>query len=80
MGAAASLLIRKRHSEISAGHCPHTTPIWQKQLQQGEHLKKCCKLWALTWQKEVGWAPEAGRDDAVNEIFPLAVDEQQKVL
>ena len=32
----------------------------QKQLQQGEHLKKRCKLWAPTWQKKVGWAPEAG--------------------
>ena len=31
-----------------------------RQLQQGEHLKKRCKLWARTWQKEVGWAPEAG--------------------
>jgi len=32
----------------------------QKQLQQGQHLKERCKLWAPTWQKEVGWAPEAG--------------------
>ena len=32
----------------------------QKQFQQGEHLKKRCKLWAPTWQREVGWAPEAG--------------------
>ena len=32
----------------------------QGQLQQGQHLKKRCKLWAPTWQKEVGWAPEAG--------------------
>ena len=32
----------------------------QKQLQKGKHLKKRCKLWAPTWQKEVGWAPEAG--------------------
>ena len=32
----------------------------QKQLQQGQHLKKRCKLWAPTWHKEVGWAPEAG--------------------
>jgi hypothetical protein len=32
----------------------------QKQLQQGQHLEKRCKLWAPTWQKEVGWAPEAG--------------------
>ena len=34
--------------------------LQQKQLQQGEHLKKKCKLWAPTWQKEMGWAPEAG--------------------
>ena len=43
-------------------HC-HTMlgcNIRQRQLQQGDHLKKKCKLWAPTWQKEVGWAPEAG--------------------
>ena len=43
-------------------HC-HTLlacNLRQKQLQQGQHLKKRCKLWAPTWQKEVGWAPEAG--------------------
>ena len=43
-------------------HC-HTLlgcTLRQKQLQQGEHLKKKCKLWAPTWQKEMGWAPEAG--------------------
>ena len=32
----------------------------QRQLQQGDHLKKKCKLWAPTWQKAMGWAPEAG--------------------
>ena len=32
----------------------------QKQLQQGQHLKKRCKLWAPILQKEMGWAPEAG--------------------
>ena len=31
----------------------------QKQLQQGEHLKKRCKLWAPKRLKEVGCAPEA---------------------
>ena len=43
-------------------HC-HTVVgcnLRQKQLQQGQHLKKRFKLWAPTWQKEVGWAPEAG--------------------
>ena len=43
-------------------HC-HTIVgcnLRQKQLQQGQHLKKRCKLWAPTWQKEVGLAPEAG--------------------
>ena len=42
-------------------HC-HTMVgcnLRQKQLQQGQHLKKRCKLWAPTWQKEMGWAPEA---------------------
>jgi len=24
-----------------------------------ERLKKKCKLWAPTWQKEMGWSPEA---------------------
>ena len=32
----------------------------QKQLQQGEQLKKRYKLWAPTWQKEMGPAPRAG--------------------
>ena len=32
--------------------------IRQRQLQPGAHLTKKCKLWAPTWQKEVGWAPE----------------------
>ena len=27
----------------------------QKQLQQSEHLKKRCKLWSPTWQKEISW-------------------------
>ena len=43
-------------------HC-HTVVgcnLRQPQFQQGQHLKKRCKLWAPTWQKEVGWAPEAG--------------------
>ena len=43
-------------------HC-HTLlgcTLRQRQLQQVEHLKKKCKLWAPTWQKEMGWAPEAG--------------------
>ena len=43
-------------------HC-HTMVgcnLRQKQLQQGQDLKKRCKLWAPTWQKEMGWAPEAG--------------------
>ena len=43
-------------------HC-HTLlgcNLRQQQLQQGEHLKKKCKLWAPTCQKEMGWAPEAG--------------------
>ena len=48
-------------------HC-HTMVgcnLRQKQLQQGEHLKKRCKLWAPTWQKQVGWAPEAGKERAL---------------
>ena len=32
----------------------------QQQLQQGDYLKKKCKLWVPTWQNEFGWAPEAG--------------------
>ena len=42
-------------------HC-HTLVgcnLRKKQLQQGEHLKKRCKLWASTWQTQVGWAPES---------------------
>ena len=43
-------------------HC-HTLlgcTLRQKQLQQGQHLKKKCKLLAPTSQNEMGWAPEAG--------------------
>ena len=43
-------------------HC-HTfvaCNLRQQRLKQGDHLKKRCKLWAPTWQQEVGWAPEAG--------------------
>ena len=43
-------------------HC-HTLlgcDLRQQQLQQGEHLKKKCKLWAPTQQKEMGRPPEAG--------------------
>ena len=29
--------------------------LGQKQLQQGEHLKKRCKLWVPTWRK---WAEQ----------------------
>ena len=32
----------------------------QKQLQQGEHLSKRCRLWAPVAQAAMGWAPEAG--------------------
>ena len=28
--------------------------IRQKQLQQGQRLKKRCKIWAPTWPQEVG--------------------------
>ena len=41
-------------------HC-HTLlgcNLRQQQLQRGEHLKKKCKLWAPTWQKEMGWPPK----------------------
>ena len=41
-------------------HTPLGCNLRQQQLQQGEHPKKKCKLWAPTWQKEVGWSPEAG--------------------
>ena len=32
--------------------------IRQKQLQQGDHLTKRCKLWVPTWQQQFGWAHE----------------------
>ena len=37
-------------------HC-HTLlgcTLRQKQLQQGQHLTRKCKLWEPTWQKEMG--------------------------
>ena len=43
-------------------HC-HTVvgcSLRRRQLQQGEHLKKRCGLWAPTSQSAMGWAPEAG--------------------
>ena len=60
MGVVGSIPTRRRPSEISAGNRLHTTPIWLAQLQQGQHLRKGCELWAPTWQKKIGWAPEAG--------------------
>ena len=32
---------------------------WCPPLRQVQHLKKKFKLWEPTWQKEVGWSPEA---------------------
>jgi len=47
----------------------------QKQLAQGDHLKKRCKLWAPTWQKEVGWAPEALEHQRISCVaFPVLVE------
>ena len=43
-------------------HC-HTMVgcnLRQQQLKQGEYLKKKGKLWAPTWQKDMGCAPKAG--------------------
>ena len=43
-------------------HC-HTVDgcnLRQKQLQQGQHLKKRCKFWVPTWQKKVVWPPDIG--------------------
>ena len=43
-------------------HC-HTVVgcnLRQRQLQQGEHLKKRCTLWAPTSQSAMVWAPEVG--------------------
>ena len=34
--------------------------LWKKQLHQGQHLKKRCKLWEPTQQKEMGRPPEVG--------------------
>ena len=34
--------------------------LWQKQLHQGQRLKKRRKLWAPTQPKEMGRPPEAG--------------------
>ena len=42
----------------------------QKQLQQGQHLKKRCKLWAPTWQKEMG----------LDKLSPERIQELQQLL
>ena len=52
-------------ASIPTGWISTATPCWAanqaaQQGGQGEHLKNKCKLWALTWQKEMGWPPEAG--------------------
>ena len=49
-------LVDALHQIGEANGCPRHP----HRLQQGQHLKKRRKLWAPTWQKEVGWAPEAG--------------------
>ena len=41
-------------------HCHTMVGCNLRQLQQGQHLKKRRKLWASTWQKDMGWSPEAG--------------------
>ena len=43
-------------------HC-HTLlacNLRRRQLAQGDHLKKRCKLWAPNSQSAIGWTPEAG--------------------
>ena len=43
-------------------HC-HTLlacNLRRRQLAQGDHLKKRCKLWVPTSQSAIGWTPEAG--------------------
>ena len=41
-------------------HTLLTCNLRRRQLAQGDHLKKRCKLWAPTWRAEAGCAPEAG--------------------
>ena len=58
-------------------HC-HTLlgcNLRRQQLQQGEHLTRKCRLWAPTWQKEMGWAPEAGQLVIVLEQLKLSIEE-----
>jgi len=33
-------------------------------MLHGQHLKKKCKLWAPTWQKEMGWPPKRASPNA----------------
>ena len=59
----ACVCITCQHFTYGADQHCHTLlgcKLKQQQLQQGEHLKKKCKLWAPPLQKEAGWAPEAG--------------------
>jgi len=54
---------QSRQSRLTYDPRHHTMvgcTLRQRNLGLGDHLKKRCKLWAPTWQKEVGWAPEAG--------------------
>ena len=49
-------LVGARGNHQSAADDPSGSEI----VQQGQHLNRRCKLWAPTWQKQVGWALEAG--------------------
>ena len=49
-----------QHCHTLLGCTLRQKQLQQDQLQQDQHLQKNWKLWDLTWQKEMGWAPEAG--------------------
>ena len=59
MGELAPRCVCDLGSEICGGISGSEQPQAEA-AAAGRHLKKLCKLWAPTWQKEVGWAPEAG--------------------
>ena len=58
MGAFTPWCACNQGSEISIGFRSHCN-LKKKQLRQGQHLKKRCKLCAPTWLKKVDSAPVA---------------------
>ena len=56
---AQALAVLRKLNHVAQRRPLQLRSRWWSPLRQVEHLKKKCKLWAPTWQKEMGWAPVA---------------------